>query len=185
MYNSTTSRTYVGLDVHKDTIAVAVLRPGNEGADQQTVSNRPEAVRRLVSSWNDPGSFQVCYEAGPTGYELQRHLASLGVSCQVVAPALVPRRPGVRIKTDRRDALNLAGLYRAGELTPIRIPSPEEEAIRERHGIPVFAIASLDDLLAFLESADSTDAGLATHRDRVAAYRARYGVAADGPLASA
>jgi transposase len=88
-------------------------------------------VRRLVSSWGDPASFRVCYEAGPTGYELQRQLAGLEVSCQVIAPALVPRRPGVRIKTDRRDARNLAGLYRAGELTAIRVPSPEEEAIRD------------------------------------------------------
>jgi transposase len=131
MYNSTTSLTYVGLDVHKDTIAVAVLRPGREGADQQTVPNRPEAVRKLVSSWQNPAACRICYEAGPTGYELQRHLESLGVSCEVVAPALVPRRPGVRVKTDRRDALNLAGLYRAGELTAIRVPSPEEEAIRD------------------------------------------------------
>ena len=131
MYNSTTSLTYVGLDVHKDTIAVAVLRPGRKGADQQTVPNRPEAVRKLVSFWQNPAAFRVCYEAGPTGYELQRQLEGLGVSCEVVAPALVPRRPGVRIKTDRRDALNLAGLYRAGELTAIRVPSAEEEAIRD------------------------------------------------------
>jgi transposase len=131
MDNSTTSLTYVGLDVHKDTIAVAMLRPGRTGADEQTVPNRPEAVRKLVASWRDPEPFRVCYEAGPTGYGLQRQLAGLGVFCQVVAPALVPRRPGVRIKTDRRDALNLAGLYRAGELTAIRVPSPEEEAIRD------------------------------------------------------
>lgn len=97
----------------KDTIAVAMLRPGGEGADQQTVPNRPEAVHKLVCSWQHPEAFRVCYEAGLTGYEFQRHLSSLGGSCQMVAPALVPRRPGVRIKTDRRDALNLAGLYRA------------------------------------------------------------------------
>lgn len=131
MNNSTTSLTYVGMDVHKDIIAVAILRPGREAADEQAVPNRPEAVRKLVSSWKHPETFRVCYEAGPTGYGLQRQLASLGVPCQVVAPALVPRRPGVRIKTDRRDALSLAGLYRAGELTPIRVPSAEEEAIRD------------------------------------------------------
>lgn len=88
-------------------------------------------MRKLVSSWQNPATFRVSYEAGPTGYELKRQLEDLGVSCQVVAPALVPRRAGVRVKTDRRDALNLAGLYRAGELTPIRVPSPEEEAIRD------------------------------------------------------
>lgn len=131
MYDSTTSLTYVGLDVHKDTIAVAVLRPRREGADEQTVPNRPEAVRKLVASWKRPETFRVCYEAGPVGYGLERQLRDLGVSCEVVAPALVPRRPGVRIKTDRRDARNLAGLYRAGELTAIRVPSPEEEAVRD------------------------------------------------------
>jgi transposase len=131
MYDSTTSSTYVGLDVHKDTIAVALLRPRREGVEEQTVPNRPEAVRKLVASWKHPETFRVCYEAGPAGYGLERQLASLGVSCEVVAPALVPRRPGVRIKTDRRDALNLVGLYRAGELTAIRVPSPEEEAVRD------------------------------------------------------
>lgn len=132
MDQSTASLTFVGLDVHKDTIAVALLRPGVEVVcDSRTITHTPEAVRKLVASWADAGRVQACYEAGPTGYELHRLLSSLDVSCEVIAPALVPRRPGVRVKTDRRDAENLARLYRAGELTPIRVPSLEEEAVRD------------------------------------------------------
>lgn len=131
MYQSTASLTFVGLDVHKDTIAVALLRPGADVCDSRTITHTPEAGRRLLDSWRDPGEIKVCYEAGPTGYELYRLLDSRGVACEVIAPALVPRRPGVRIKTDRRDAENLARLYRAGELTPIRVPSPAEEAVRD------------------------------------------------------
>ena len=101
MNNSTTSATHVGLDVHKDTIAVAILRPGREAVDEQSVLNRPEVARRpkvarkLVSSWQRLATFRVCYGAGPTGCELQRQLAGLEASCQVVASTLVPRRPGV------------------------------------------------------------------------------------------
>ncbi len=74
---------------------------------------------------------RCCYEAGPCGFELYRQLAALGIPCEVVAPALVPQKPGERIKTDRRDARKLVRLYRAGELTPIRVPTPEEEAVRD------------------------------------------------------
>ncbi len=87
-----------------------------------------EAVRRLVASWAQPELVRACYEAGPTGCELHRLLVSLGISCQVIAPALVP---GVRVKTDRRDAESLARFLREGERTPIRIPSVEEEAVRD------------------------------------------------------
>lgn len=131
MNQRTAKTTFVGLDVHKDTIAVAVLRPGVDLPEQQTISAHPEAIRKLVASWKHPESFRVCYEAGPCGYEPQRLLSSLGVSCEVIAPALVPRRPGVRIKTDRRDAANLCRFLRAGELTPIRVPTVEEEAVRD------------------------------------------------------
>lgn len=78
-----------------------------------------------------PGQLRVCSEAGPTGYELYRLLAGMGVACDVVAPALIPRRAGDRVKTDKRDAQRLARLHRAGELSPIRVPSPAEEAVRD------------------------------------------------------
>ncbi len=123
--------TFVGLDVHKDSISVALLRPGHDILDEERIPNTPEEVRRLVSRWADPASVRVCYEAGPCGYELQRQLRSLGVDCAVIAPALTPRRPGDRVKTDRRDARKLCRLFRAGELTTIRIPPPDEEAVRD------------------------------------------------------
>ncbi len=89
------------------------------------------SVRRLVARLGEPGRLRVCYEAGPTGYGLYRLLASMGVDCQVVAPALIPRRAGDRVKTDKRDAARLARLLRAGELTAIRVPSAAEEAVRD------------------------------------------------------
>lgn len=128
---SSIARTFVGLDVHKDSISLALLRPGQDLPDHERVPNTPEEVRKLVGRWADPSAVSACYEAGPCGYELQRLLASLGVDCSVIAPALIPRQPGDRVKTDRRDARKLARLHRAGELTAIRIPPPEEEALRD------------------------------------------------------
>jgi len=95
--------THLGLDVHKDTIAVAVLRPDGAEPDERTIPNTPEAIRTLIRR----GSFEhpvACYEAGPTGYETHRLLTSLGVACDVVAPTMIPRRSGARVKTDRIDA---------------------------------------------------------------------------------
>lgn len=122
--------THLGLDVHKDSIAVAVLRPGELEPDHRVIANTPEALRKLVAR-QDRSSIVACYEAGPTGYGTQRLLASLNVACDVIAPSLVPKRAGQRVKTDRLDARNLARLHRAGELTAIRVPTPEEEALRD------------------------------------------------------
>ncbi len=122
--------THIGLDVHKDTIAVAVLRPVTGEIDERVVPNTPEAVRRLLGR-HDPGSTRVCYEAGPSGYDTHRLIDSLGFACDVIAPSLIPRRSGSRVKTDRIDARNLARLHRAGELTSVRVPSAAEEAVRD------------------------------------------------------
>ena len=123
--------THLGLDVHKETIAVATIRPGCLPEDERVIPNTPEAIRKLVARFADPTSLLACYEAGPTGYDTHRLLTSLGVRCEVIATALIPRRAGVRVKTDRSDARNLARLHRAGELTAVRIPTPAEEALRE------------------------------------------------------
>ena len=123
--------THLGLDVHRDSIAVAVLRPGELEPDQRVIANTPDALRKLINRVSDGSSLVACYEAGPTGYGTQRLLASLNVACDVIAPSLVPKRSGERVKTDRLDARNLARLHRAGELTAIRVPTTAEEALRD------------------------------------------------------
>ncbi len=96
--------SHIGLDVHKDTIAVAVLRPGATEVDERTIPDTPEAIRKLLRPYQDPSTLRVCYEAGPTGYDTHRLITSLGHTCAVIAPSLIPRRAGVRVKTDRTDA---------------------------------------------------------------------------------
>ena len=122
---------HLGLDVHKDSISVAVLPWGQDTAEVDKIFHDEPSVRRLIARFDDPERLRVCYEAGPTGYELQRLLARLHVRCDVVAPSLIPRAPGDRVKTDRRDARRLARLHRAGELVAIRIPTETEEAVRD------------------------------------------------------
>src|SRR5215212_11545143 len=124
--------TFLGLDVHRDTISVAVLGPGREEAPTvDRIANDEPSVRRLVGRFGDPRRLRACYEAGPTGYELARLLHRLEVRCQVIAPALIPKAPGDKIKTDSRDCRRLARLHRAGELVAIRIPTVAEEAVRD------------------------------------------------------
>lgn len=123
--------THIGLDVHKDTIAVAVLRPGTTEVDERVIPNTPEAIRRLLRRYEDPSALRTCYEAGPTGYDTHRLITSLGFDCDVIAPSMIPRRSGARVKTDRIDARNLARLHRAGELTSVRVPGEAEEAVRD------------------------------------------------------
>jgi transposase len=95
------------------------------------IANEPKRVRRLIERLKREGPIEVCYEAGVSGYDLYRQLTGLGVACQVIAPALTPRRPGQRIKTDKRDARKLVRLFRAGELTAIHVPDEAEEAVRD------------------------------------------------------
>ena len=125
--------TYVGVDAHKKDLFIAMLIGDGPTAVTWTVPNEPAAVRRLVRKLerDAPGPVRVCYEAGPCGYALQRQVATARVSCQVIAPALIPRKPGERIKTNRRDARKLAELFRAGLLTEVRPPTPDEEAVRD------------------------------------------------------
>jgi transposase len=128
------SITYVGLDVHKDTIAVALAEADLRGEVRQhgKILNTPAALKALTVKLAGTGKdLRFCYEAGPCGYGIQRQLTGMGHDCAVVAPSLIPRKPGERIKTDRRDATNLAKLHRAGELTPVWVPDQAHEAIRD------------------------------------------------------
>jgi transposase len=122
--------THLGLDVSKDQIVVAVLDPDKDRARVHTITHDEASVRKLVDRFEDRSKIWVCYEAGPTGYELYRLLSRLGVRCDVVAPSLVPKKRD-RIKTDKRDARLLAGQHRAGELTAVAVPSPQQEAVRD------------------------------------------------------
>jgi transposase len=107
---------FLGLDVHADTIAVAVAEPDGEVRSLGIIPNREESVRKLVKKLGPAEQLQACYEAGPTGYVLYWQLTALGVKCEVVAPSLVPVKAGDRVKTDRGDATKLARSYRAGDL---------------------------------------------------------------------
>lgn len=122
---------YLGMDVSKNTIVVGILVPGQEIPVIDRIWNDEGSVRHLLGRFGDLAALRCCYEAGPCGFELHRLLASAGVACDVVAPSLIPRRAGDRVKTDKRDASRLARLLRAGELTAIRVPSPAEEAVRD------------------------------------------------------
>lgn len=122
---------FVGLDVHADTIAVAVAEPNGEVRSFGVIANRPEPIRKLLHKLGPVEQLRVCYEAGPTGYVLYWQLTALGVRCEVIAPTLVPVKAGDRVKTDRRDAMKLARSYRAGDLTPVWVPDAAHEALRD------------------------------------------------------
>src|SRR5260370_19282265 len=122
---------FIGLEVHAETIAVAVAEPGGEVRSLGTIPNRAESVRRLIGKLGPAQHLKACYEAGPTGYVLYWQLTQLGVACEVIAPSLVPTKAGDRVKTDRRDAEKLARCYRAGELTAVWVPDAAHEALRD------------------------------------------------------
>ncbi|MCX5789240.1 MAG: IS110 family transposase, partial [Elusimicrobia bacterium] len=126
------STTVVGLDVHKDSISAAVLQPEARGIALRTkFANEPGEVRRFVARLARFAPLEFVYEAGPCGYQLHREMTALGEHCTVIAPSMTPKKPGDRVKTDSRDAEKLAQLHRAGQLTPVRVPTREEEAARD------------------------------------------------------
>jgi transposase len=122
---------HVGLDVHAETIAVAVAEPDGSLRELGTIRNRPEAVRKLLAKLAGPAPLRVCYEAGPTGYTLYWQLTALGIACDVIAPSLIPTKAGDRVKTDRKDAARLARCHRAGDLTAVWVPDAATEALRD------------------------------------------------------
>ena len=127
-------KKFIGLDVHQETIAIAVA---DDGLDREvryfgTIANRAEelhaALKRIVQ---DGTELRVCYESGPCGFVIYRYLTKIGIDCMVISPSSMPRRPGDRVKTDRRDAQTLARLLRAGELVAVWVPDEAHEAIRD------------------------------------------------------
>jgi transposase len=122
---------HLGMDTSMNEIVVGVLRPGEEMPAVDRIPNDEESVRRLIGRFPERRLLSACYEAGPGGYELHRLLTSMGVACDVVAPSLVPKGASDKVKTDRRDAVRLTLTHRAGLLTPVRVPSAAEEAVRD------------------------------------------------------
>lgn len=123
---------WVGLDVHKESITIALARQGREPAQfVEEIGHDVNKLLKRLRALGDPAQIHVVYEAGPTGYGLQRKLSERGFACEIIAPSLVPQLAGSRVKTDRRDCMRLAHLSRAGELQPIWIPSVDDQAIRD------------------------------------------------------
>jgi len=122
---------FLGLDVHAETIAVAIAEADGEVRSLGVIPNRGESIRKLVKRLGPAEHLRACYEAGPTGYVLYWQLTELGVECVVIAPTLVPVKAGDRVKTDRRDALRLARSHRAGDLTAVWVPDAASEALRD------------------------------------------------------
>jgi transposase len=158
--------TYVGLDVHKESIVVAVASGGLRGEVREygRIANTATALDRLLRKLGDASmALRFCYEAGPCGYGIQRHVSARGHECVVVAPSLIPKRAGDRIKTDRRDAASLAKLHRAGELTAVWVPDPQHEAMRDLVRARLDAVHSLrrsrQQLSGFCCARDATTAG--------------------------
>lgn len=158
--------TFVGLDVHKDSIAIAVAGDGRE-APRFVGTVRPEfkQVRKVLSNYGPPGSLQVIYEAGPCGYTLARQLLSEGFACQVIAASRITHSPTERIKTDRRDAITLARLARSGDLVAVRIPDERDEAIRD------LSRARQDAVRACLKTRQQLKAFLLRHGRHLSASR--------------
>lgn len=155
---------FVGLDVHAETIAVAVAEGRGQVRSLGTIPNRGDAVERVLKKLGKPNELRVCYEAGPTGYALYWQLTSMGIACEVIAPSLAPTKPGDRVKTDRRDAERLARSYQSGDLTVVWVPDAKHEALRD---------------LVRARGAAKEDAKRAKHR--LGKYLLRYGLRPANP----
>jgi transposase len=148
---------FIGLDVHKATIAVAIAEGGRREAARYfgEIENTSAALSKLAKKYRRANArLSFCYEAGPCGYGVYRHLVGLGHECLVVAPSLIPKRAGDRVKTDRRDAVALAQLHRAGELSAVWVPDAAHEAMRDLVRARLVAVRGLrrarQQLLGFL-----------------------------------
>jgi transposase len=122
---------YVGMDVHAETMAIAVVEDNGTEREVGTIPNRPEAIRKCLKKLGPAEELHCCYEAGPTGYVLYWQLVRMGIECTVVAPTLIPTKAGDRVKTDRRDARKLARYLRSGDLTAVWVPDEAHEALRD------------------------------------------------------
>ena len=126
------SKRFVGMDVHAKTVAIAVAEPGRAKPELVgTLANSWPTIRRQLRKLGKPKELHCCYEAGPTGYGLYRALVADGYECMVIAPSLTPAQPGVRVKTDNRDAIKLARFLRSGDLAQIYVPDEPTEALRD------------------------------------------------------
>src|SRR6201993_5035825 len=122
---------FLGMDVHAETISVAIAEANGEVRSLGTIANREDSIRKFIRKLGTPEQLRACYEAGPTGFVLYWQLTQLGVDCAVIVPTLVPKKPGDRVKTDRRDALKLARSHRSGDLTAVWVPDGASEALRD------------------------------------------------------
>lgn len=154
-------KQYIGLDVHKDTIAIAVAPggPGLEVQDRGEIAHDTVLLLKRLKALGRPEKLFVAYEAGPTGYGLYRKLSEAGISCMVVAPSKTPRRPGERVKTDKKDARQLARYLRSGDLVAVAPPDQELEALRD-------AIRAREDAVRALRTARQQLSGFLLRHDR-------------------
>ena len=150
------TRSFVGLDVHKASISVRVAEDGRNGEVRflGAIPNTPDEIAKLAKRLSRHGALDFCYEAGGCGYGIYRQLTLLGHECMVVAPSMIPRKPGERIKTDRRDSQKLAILHRSGDLTRVWVPNATHEAIRDlvraRLDASAYYMKARQQLVAFL-----------------------------------
>jgi len=182
--------TIVGLDVHAESITAAILHPGSDQPEVIKLSSDLMKIRRLFRQLSEHGRVRSCYEASGAGFVLQRVLADDGFSCDVIAPSLIPRKPGDHRKTDRLDAVMLARLYKSGHLTPVHIPTEDHEALRRllrlRATYHLYVTASMHRISGILRNHGHVYAeGKSTWTKKHRQWLARLRQTLQGPLATA